>query len=88
MIVLVLCVSSLDIQLRAFWRTFLHKHHFRKGRVLLTGATGFLGAFLLKEMLLNSKVRVTPALMAPPVRRVCFLSGKVKKKSGKKSETC
>lgn len=51
-------VMDLDIQLRAFWRIFLHKHHFRKGRVLLTGATGFLGAFLLKEMLLHSKLLV------------------------------
>ncbi|KAL8598680.1 hypothetical protein ACOMHN_033245 [Nucella lapillus] len=51
-------VLDLDIQLRAFWRTFLHKHHFRKGRVLLTGSTGFLGAFILKEMLLNSKLLV------------------------------
>ena len=60
---LVPCVLSLDIQLRAFWRTFLHKHHFRKGRVLLTGATGFLGSFLLKEMLLNSKVCVNLTLV-------------------------
>ncbi|KAK7495228.1 hypothetical protein BaRGS_00013410, partial [Batillaria attramentaria] len=51
-------VMDLDIQLRAFWRTFLHRHHFSKGRVLLTGATGFLGAFLLKEMLLHSKLLV------------------------------
>ncbi|XP_076468299.1 uncharacterized protein LOC143299079 isoform X1 [Babylonia areolata] len=51
-------VLDLDNQLRAFWRTFLHRHHFRKGRVLLTGATGFLGAFILKEMLLNSKLLV------------------------------
>lgn len=51
-------MMELDIQLRAFWRTFLHRHHFSKGRVLLTGATGFLGAFLLKEMLLNSELLV------------------------------
>ena len=47
---------SLDMQLRAFWRTFHHGHHFNRGRVLLTGATGFFGAFLLKELLLKTKV--------------------------------
>ncbi|XP_046580237.1 linear gramicidin synthase subunit D-like [Haliotis rubra] len=51
-------VLNLDIQLRAFWRTFHHRHHFHKGRVLLTGATGFLGVFILRELLLNTKLLV------------------------------
>ena len=28
-----------------------------KGRVLLTGATGFLGVFVLRELLLQTKVK-------------------------------
>jgi hypothetical protein len=50
---------SIDMQLRAFWRTFYNLNNlgrFRKGRVLLTGATGFLGVFLLRELLLQTKV--------------------------------
>lgn len=51
---------SIDMQLRAFWRIFNldNKSRFRKARVLLTGATGFLGAFLLKELLLQTKVYI------------------------------
>ncbi|KAH9494553.1 hypothetical protein Btru_019837 [Bulinus truncatus] len=51
-------VGNLDMQLRAFWRTFQHGHHFHRGRVLLTGATGFLGSFILKELLLHTKLVV------------------------------
>ncbi|GFN88138.1 linear gramicidin synthase subunit d-like, partial [Plakobranchus ocellatus] len=51
-------VTNLDMQLRAFWRTFHHGHHFNRGRVLLTGATGFLGAFILRELLLHTKLVV------------------------------
>ncbi|CAL1531382.1 unnamed protein product [Lymnaea stagnalis] len=51
-------VTNLDMQLRAFWRTFQHGHHFHRGRVLLTGATGFLGSFILKELLLHTKLVV------------------------------
>ncbi|XP_046369445.2 glycine betaine reductase ATRR-like isoform X1 [Haliotis rufescens] len=51
-------VLNLDIQLRAFWRTFHHRHHFHKGRVLLTGATGFLGVFILRELLLSTKLLI------------------------------
>ena len=46
------------MQLRAFWRTFYNLNNlgrFRKGRVLLTGATGFLGAFLLREIITPNK---------------------------------
>uniref|UniRef100_H2YWG8 Dehydrogenase/reductase SDR family member 11 n=1 Tax=Ciona savignyi TaxID=51511 RepID=H2YWG8_CIOSA len=50
---------NLDIQLRAFWRSLRFGGNlFRRGRVLLTGATGFLGAYLLKELLLHTKVKV------------------------------
>ena len=47
------------MQLRAFWRTFAFydERRFVKGRVLLTGATGFLGAFVLRELLLQTKVK-------------------------------
>ncbi|GFN85017.1 linear gramicidin synthase subunit d-like isoform x1 [Plakobranchus ocellatus] len=51
-------VPNLDTQLRAFWRTFQHGHHFNRGRVLLTGSTGFLGAFILRELLLQTKLVV------------------------------
>ncbi|RUS78344.1 hypothetical protein EGW08_013895 [Elysia chlorotica] len=51
-------VTNLDMQLRAFWRTFQYGHHFNRGRVLLTGATGFLGAFVLRELLLHTKLVV------------------------------
>ncbi|XP_035825631.1 linear gramicidin synthase subunit D [Aplysia californica] len=51
-------VTNLDMQLRAFWRTFHHGHHFHRGRVLLTGTTGFLGAFILKELLTRTKLVV------------------------------
>ena len=47
---------NLDIQLRAFWRYQTRMLKFNRSRIFLTGATGFLGAFLLKELLLNTKV--------------------------------
>lgn len=51
---------NIDMQLRAFWRTFAfyNEKRFAKGRVLLTGATGFLGAFVLRELLLQTRVFV------------------------------
>ncbi|CAG2239852.1 unnamed protein product [Mytilus edulis] len=50
----------IDMQLRAFWRTFnlSNERRFKIGRVLLTGATGFLGAFLLREILLQTKCMI------------------------------
>ncbi|WAQ97992.1 LGRD-like protein [Mya arenaria] len=53
-------IVNIDMQLRAFWRMFAvyQERRFEKGRVLLTGATGFLGAFLLKELLTQTKVFV------------------------------
>jgi len=57
----------MDMQLRAFWRMFsiYNERRFEKGRVLLTGATGFLGAFLLRELLTQTKV----CLMVLPSER-------------------
>ncbi|KAH3843031.1 hypothetical protein DPMN_116538, partial [Dreissena polymorpha] len=53
-------VVNIDMQLRAFWRifAFYNERRFEKGRVLLTGSTGFLGAFLLKELLRKTKMFV------------------------------
>ncbi|KAL4230934.1 hypothetical protein ACF0H5_011308 [Mactra antiquata] len=53
-------VVNIDMQLRAFWRIFTlyNEKRFQQGRVLLTGATGFLGAFILRELLLRTKVFV------------------------------
>ena len=40
---------NFDIQLRAFWRSFaLLDTKWRRANVLLTGATGFLGGFILQ----------------------------------------
>ncbi|GAB1602662.1 uncharacterized protein LOC115218372 [Argonauta hians] len=46
---------NIDMSLRAFWRSFHVGNRWHKGRVLVTGATGFLGAFLIQELLLNTK---------------------------------
>ena len=46
----------MDIQLRAFWRAMQYGDRWSKSQVLLTGATGFLGAFLLRDLLNNTKV--------------------------------
>ncbi|XP_076070735.1 uncharacterized protein LOC143042341 [Mytilus galloprovincialis] len=53
-------IINIDMQLRAFWRTFnlSNERRFKIGRVLLTGATGFLGAFLLREILLQTKCMI------------------------------
>ena len=49
--------SSMDMQLRAFWRMFNYRPNWRTGSVLLTGSTGFLGAFLLRDLILHTQVR-------------------------------
>ncbi|KAK3100605.1 hypothetical protein FSP39_022476 [Pinctada imbricata] len=51
---------SIDMQLRAFWRIFNlgNQSRFKTARVLLTGATGFLGAFILKKLLLRTKTLI------------------------------
>ena len=49
----------MDIQLRAFWRSMqYHAERWNNCRVLITGTTGFLGSFLLRDLLLHTKVRV------------------------------
>lgn len=46
-----------DIHLQAFWRSFQLSSSVRhRDRVLLTGATGYVGAFILKELLQNTEV--------------------------------
>jgi hypothetical protein len=49
----------IDMQLRAFWRSVQYGHRWNRGRVLLTGVTGYLGGFLLKDLdlLLLTNVR-------------------------------
>ena len=47
------------MQLRAFWRMFNYRPNWRTGSVLLTGSTGFLGAFIIRELILNTQVRPT-----------------------------
>jgi len=38
--------------LRSFWRAVnLNKNKFTSGNILLTGATGFIGAFILQKLL-------------------------------------
>lgn len=51
---------NMDIMLRAFWRSgnFKNTRRWIRGRVLLTGATGFLGVFLLRDLIRFTKVHV------------------------------
>ncbi|XP_013419834.1 uncharacterized protein LOC106180401 [Lingula anatina] len=59
---------SMDIELRSFWRSvqYSNKNKWYRGRVLLTGATGFLGAFLLRDLLLNTGTHVYCVVRALP----------------------
>ena len=61
-------VSSMDMQLRAFWRSMQYWDRWSKARVLLTGATGFLGAYILRDLLNKTKVHVVS------VSLVCAIS--------------
>lgn len=51
---------NMDIMLRAFWRSgnFKNLRRWNRGRVLLTGATGFLGVFLLRDLIRLTKVHI------------------------------
>lgn len=51
---------NMDIMLRAFWRSgnFKNTRRWIRGRILLTGATGFLGVFLLRDLIRLTKVHV------------------------------
>lgn len=51
-------VTGMDMQLRAFWRSLRFGDRWNQSNVLLTGSTGFLGAFLIKELLLKTKVSI------------------------------
>merc|ERR1719277_2790975 len=50
--------SGMDIQLRAFWRSMEYVERWKSGRVLLTGSTGFLGAFLLRDLLTETNAHI------------------------------
>lgn len=58
----------MDIMLRAFWRSgnFKNSRRWMRGRVLLTGATGFLGMFLLRDLIRFTKVNLTKRLVSKP----------------------
>lgn len=51
---------SSDNQLRLFWRAvYLNKNKFTSGNILLTGATGFVGAFILYKLLQTQVLLIT-----------------------------
>ncbi|XP_049804567.1 uncharacterized protein LOC126248021 isoform X1 [Schistocerca nitens] len=57
----------MDIRLRAFWRSFqLSGTNWRRDKVLLTGVTGFVGAFILEELLLNTTATVYCLIRGAP----------------------
>ncbi|XP_074650108.1 uncharacterized protein LOC141905204 [Tubulanus polymorphus] len=60
----------IDMQLRAFWRSVSYGNRWKKGRVLLTGVTGFLGAFILRELLLETQTHVYCLVRSQPDRKV------------------
>jgi thioester reductase-like protein len=53
------------MQIRAFWRHIEREHLYKICRVLLTGAAGFLGAFLVHRILKNSNSYIL-LLIRPP----------------------
>lgn len=60
--------APLDIYLRAFWRSLEHSNSssWCHERILLTGATGYVGAFILRELLQNTKTVVYCLLRESP----------------------
>jgi NADPH:quinone reductase-like Zn-dependent oxidoreductase len=63
----------LDIHLQAFWRSFqLSSSVWHRDRVLLTGATGYVGAFILKELMQNTEVCFFVVVVS--IDMICLLS--------------
>lgn len=58
-------IKDISYQMRAFWRHVEREQMYKTSRVLLTGATGFLGSFLLRDLLVNTKAFVL-VLVRPP----------------------
>ena len=52
-----------DIAMRAFWRSTHFNKQFHVRSVLLTGGTGFLGSFLLHELLQNDETDIVYCLV-------------------------
>lgn len=54
-----LFVFSVDCKIRSFWQTIqTNPNKFTTGNVLLTGATGYVGCFILQELLLHTQVSI------------------------------
>lgn len=71
---------NIDMSLRAFWRSFRVGNRWNKGRVLVTGGSGFLGAFLIRELLLNTKTFIYCLIREhPDVSAHCRLINSLKK---------
>jgi len=49
---------GMNMQLRSFWRSMQYGHGWDKSRVLLTGATGFLGSFILRDLLVKTNTHI------------------------------
>ncbi|CAE1277148.1 unnamed protein product [Acanthosepion pharaonis] len=73
-------LGGIDMSLRAFWRSFRVGNRWNKGRVLVTGGSGFLGAFLIRELLLNTKTFIYCLIREhPDVSAHCRLINSLKK---------
>ncbi|KAF4671782.1 hypothetical protein FOL47_001218 [Perkinsus chesapeaki] len=59
-------------QVRAFWRNIVNEGAFGNSRVLLTGATGFLGSHILASLLKSSPRISVYCLIRPPVQRASW----------------
>ncbi|KNC76192.1 hypothetical protein SARC_11296 [Sphaeroforma arctica JP610] len=64
-----------DISMRAFWRS-THFTQVRARAVLMTGATGYLGAHLLHELLLNPDIDVVYCIVRAPATQTNTTSDK------------
>ncbi|XP_006818170.1 uncharacterized protein LOC102809176, partial [Saccoglossus kowalevskii] len=57
---------NINMQLRAFWRSIQYGNRWKSGRVFLTGATGFLGAFILRDLLQHTELHIYCLVREPP----------------------